>query len=231
MADLPEHPNMPIKDPMPTTPTAAPTSTLMLIRHAETVWNADQRFQGHGDSPLTPKGRRDAESLGRRLAENDFERLISSDLGRARETAAIIAEHTGHVVETDRRLRERHYGVLEGLTVAQVCSEFPEAYARLTAGDPEYIVPGGESHRQHYDRNVACFKEFIASNAGATLALVVHGGVLDNLFRFVVGLPLEHPRCFLTANTSLSMIAHGYFFFSNRWVIQTWGDVAHLKKP
>lgn len=206
-----------------------PKTTFIVIRHGETDWNAHQRVQGHGDSPLTVRGRSNVQALARRLEHIAFDRLMSSDLGRAVETARIIAERTGHGLETDQRLRERHYGILEGLTVPEIQSSHPEAFQRLMAGDPDYTVTGGESHRHHFERNIAFFKGIIHENPGVTLAVVAHGGVLDNLFRFVVGLPLDHLPCYITANTSLNIIAHGPFTLSTRWVIQTWGDVGHLE--
>jgi probable phosphoglycerate mutase len=207
-----------------------PKTTFFVIRHGETHWNADQRFQGYGDSPLTARGRSETQALGRRLKHIPFDRLISSDLGRAMETAHIIAGHTGHALAVDSALRERNYGELEGLTVPEIKSRYPAAYNRLLAGDPDYVIPGGESRQQQFDRNIVFFKAFVRENPGTATALVVHGGVLDSLFRFVADRPLDQPPCFVTVNSSLSIIAHGPFFFATRWMIQTWGDVAHLEK-
>ena len=187
------------------------------------------RFQGYGDSPLTARGRAQARAIGRRLTPMSIDRLISSDLGRAMETARIIAGHTGHALEVDSALRERNYGALEGLTVSEIKAGHPQAFKRLLAGDSDYVIPGGESRQQQFDRNIAFFNSFLKENHGVTAALVVHGGVLDSLFRFVTGLPLNQPPCFVTVNSSLSIIAHGSYFFAPRWVIQTWGDVGHLE--
>jgi phosphohistidine phosphatase SixA len=85
--------------------------TLLAIRHGETVLNVEKRYQGHGDSPLTETGRNQVSSLGRRMGKMVFDTLISSDLGRAQQTASIIADYTGHSVKTDSRLRERNYGI------------------------------------------------------------------------------------------------------------------------
>ena len=109
--------------------------------------------------------------------------------------AALIAAATGHAVEVDPRLRERHYGVLEGLTVDEIQRRYPEVLARLKDNDPDYVVPGGESHRQHYRRNVAGLEAIGAARGGSVVALVVHGGVLDSVFRYVARLPVEQPRC------------------------------------
>jgi probable phosphoglycerate mutase len=157
-----------------------------------------------------------------------FDRLISSDLGRARETAAIIAKYTGHAVTTDPRLRERHYGVLEGLSVSEIQAAHPGVLEQFNADDPDYVIPGGESHRMHYDRNIAWLEDMLARHAGATIAIVVHGGVLDSLFRYVAHLPLAQPRCYVTTNASLSVFAHGRFYGTPRWVVQTWGAAGHL---
>jgi len=203
-------------------------TTILAIRHGETVWNVEERFQGHEDSPLTETGRQQVAALGRRLKGMAFEALISSDLGRARETAAIIAGHTGHAVTTDPRLRERHYGVLEGLSVPEITAAHAAVLEQFNADDPDYVIPGGESHRVHYERNVAWMEEMLADRSGATIAIVVHGGVLDSLFRYVARLPLAQPRCYLTTNASLSVFTHGNFYGTPRWVIRTWGDAGHL---
>lgn len=203
-------------------------TTLLVIRHGETVWNSEQRFQGHGDSALTEGGRKQVIALGRRMQEFNFDTLISSDLGRTRETAAIIAGFTTHPVKLDSRLRERNYGVLEGLTVPEIKAGHSEVYNRFNTDDPDYIIPGGESHRQHYQRNVAFFEESLTGRFGAKIAVVAHGGVLDSIFRYVAGLSLEQPRCYITTNASLTIVSHGSFFGTTRWVIESWCDVGHL---
>jgi 2,3-bisphosphoglycerate-dependent phosphoglycerate mutase len=205
-----------------------PKTTLLAIRHGETVWNSEKRYQGYGDSPLTETGRNQIATLGRRLEKNQFDTLISSDLGRARETAAIVADYTGHPVDLDSRLRERNYGVLEGLTLPEIKARHSDVINQLNSNDPEYIVPEGESHRQFYGRNVAFLEDIIEKRRGTRIAVVAHGGVLDSIFRYVAGLPLDQPRCFITINASLTIITHGNFYGTTRWVIETWGDIGHL---
>jgi len=206
-----------------------PKLTLLAIRHGETELNVAKRYQGHSDSPLTENGRKQVSSLGRRMEKMKFDTLISSDLGRTQETATIIAKYTGHSIKTDSRLRERNYGVLEGLTVSDIKAGHSEVLERLDANDPDYIIPDGESLRQHYQRNVAVFEELQSGISDGRVALVVHGGVLDSLFRYVARLPLDQPRCFITPNASLTVITHGIFYSTLRWVIETWGDTGHLE--
>ena len=205
-----------------------PKTTLFIIRHGETVWNAEHRFQGHGDSPLTETGRNQVAALGRRLETINFDTLISSDLGRTQETASIITDFTGHAVELDSRLRERNYGVFEGLTVPEISEQHSGVYDQFNTDDPDYILPRGESHRQHYRRNVAIFEELLTGRVGTKVAVVAHGGVLDSIFRYIAGLPLEQPRCFITTNASLTIVCHGDFYGTTRWVIETWCDAGHL---
>ena len=205
-----------------------PQTTLFAIRHGETVWNDEKRFQGHGDSALTEIGRSQASALGRRMGKIRFDELICSDLGRAQETASIIADYTGHLLVMDRRLRERNYGVLEGLTVHEIEARHPDVFQKLKSNGPDYIIPKGESHRQQYRRNVEFIDELLVKRAGASIAVVAHGGVLDSIFRYVTHLPLDRPRCFITSNASLTIISHGFFYGADRWVIETWGDVGHL---
>jgi probable phosphoglycerate mutase len=208
--------------------TTQPKTTLLIIRHGETVWNAEQRFQGHGDSPLTATGRDQVTALGRRLEAIDFDTIISSDLGRTQQTASIIADFTGHAVEFDSRLRERNYGVLEGLTVEEIKARHSKVFDQLMTDDPDYILPGGESHRQHFQRNVDFFEELLAVRSGTKVAVVAHGGVLDSVFRYVSGLALDQPRCYITTNASLTIVSHGSFYGTTRWVIETWCDAGHL---
>lgn len=206
----------------------APTTTIIALRHGETRWNVEERFQGHGDSPLTETGRRQVAALAQRLKTMPFDELISSDLDRARSSAAIIAAATGHRVETDARLRERHYGVLEGLSMAQIKADHADVLDRFNADDPDYRIPGGESHRMVYERHIAWVEDRVAGHPGTTAAIVIHGGVLDSLFRLAARLPLSQPRCYVTSNASLNVFAHGRFYGTERWVIQAWGDTGHM---
>ena len=204
-------------------------TTLYLIRHGETIWNRELRFQGHRDSPLTEKGRRQARALGRRMRQMAFDELYASDLGRALETAGIIAGLTSHEVIPDERLRERNYGVLEGLTEPEIRVRHPDVLDLLRDRNPEYVIPEGESHRRQYQRNIAFLEEMAGHKAGKRIAAVSHGGVLDSCFRHICGLDLAQVRCFTTANTGLAVLLYKNVAGMQRWLIQTWGDVGHLE--
>ena len=204
------------------------STQFVVIRHGETQWNAEQRLQGHGDSPLTPCGLKQAQQLARRLRTVTLDTLISSDLERARQTATIIAEATGHTIDTDHRLRERNYGALEGMTLSEIKQHYPEIIHRLTDNDPDCPIPGGESYRQFYRRCAGYFQVLAREHEGRTIAVVAHGGVLDVLFRMVTGLAKNAPRCFASPNAGLNMIRHRRNRRSSDWLIETWGEISHL---
>ena len=127
-------------------------ASLTLIRHAETIWNRERRMQGQTDTPLSDVGRMQAAALGERLAKESFVALYSSDLTRAWDTAHAIAQRTGHDVIAAPELRERRFGVFEGLTHAEIAERHPEELQRFQSRDPDYVVPGGECAREFHAR-------------------------------------------------------------------------------
>jgi probable phosphoglycerate mutase len=202
------------------------TTELIVLRHGETAWNAEGRIQGHLDSPLNEEGLAQALLVGDRLARESFAQLYSSDLGRALQTAQPIADHSGRPVFADTRLRERNLGLFQGHTGAQCERRWPKHYARFRSRDPDHVVPGGESARQLYERVSDMFTALAREHAGKRLVVVTHGGVLDALYRFVRGLPLEQPRDFPIYNASFNVVQ----LSGARWSIERWGDISHLTR-
>ena len=98
---------------------------LIAIRHGETEWNTQDREMGQLDSPLTSRGVRQAHAIAHRLSRVPFGALYSSDLGRAVATAGVIGERCGKQVRIAPGLRERHMGIFQGLTVAEMRERFP----------------------------------------------------------------------------------------------------------
>ncbi|MGH8806446.1 MAG: histidine phosphatase family protein, partial [Noviherbaspirillum sp.] len=116
---------------------------ILLIRHGETAWNAVKRLQGHLDIPLNEEGERQADALGRALLDEPLDAVISSDLGRARQTADAIAAPRGMPVHIEPGLRERSYGAFEGMLYADIGPRYPEAYAAWQARDIDARFPEG----------------------------------------------------------------------------------------
>jgi len=202
------------------------TTEFIVVRHGETAWNAEARIQGHLDSPLNEEGLAQALLVGDRLAREDFSHLYSSDLGRALQTVQPIADRSDHRALIDARLRERNLGVFQGLTGGECERHFPEHYARFRERDPDHVIPGGESPRQVYERVSATFAALANAHAGARIVVVTHGGVLDALYRFVQGVPLQRPRDFPIFNASLNAVR----CIDGHWSIERWGDISHLTR-
>ena len=160
---------------------AKPT-LLFAVRHGETEWNLTGKQQGHLDSPLTPTGVQQACALGAGLAGRGIEVIYSSDLGRAMQTAQIIAARLALPVHPDERLRERHLGTMQGLTKTVFRNTHPAEYAAFDSGDPEYRFPGGESARERYERSVLCGTDLAIRHPGQRVLIVAHGGVLSSFF-------------------------------------------------
>lgn len=205
---------------------ASAKTSLILIRHGETAWNAEERMQGHEDIPLNERGRAQAEALGARFAGEKIHAIYSSDLARAFDTARRISATTGCQVVRDARLRERHLGVLQGVLRHAAHETVGDVYARYRASDPDYVIPQGESTRQFAVRVLACIDELTRRHPGETVAVVAHGGVLDQLYRHAFGLPISGPRALTLRNASINRIE----VEGDRWVIGEWGDVRHLNR-
>jgi len=204
---------------------SAPHSTrLCIVRHGETAWNAEHRVQGQLDVPLNAIGQAQALAASRVLARETFDAIYSSDLSRAQQTAEPTASALGLTVVLDRDLRERHYGIFERLTYAEVRQKFPEDYARFEARDPEFAFRTGERLKDFYARSIAVLSRIADAHRGESVLVFTHGGVLDMLYRHVAGLPVSAPREFGIPNAGLNRLE----VVSSGWQIRDWADTAHL---
>ena len=145
---------------------------VVLLRHGRTAWNAERRFQGQLDPPLDDVGRAQAHEVAPLIAALDPDLIVSSDLRRAAETAAVVAEYVGLPVRLDPGLRERDLGHWQGLTRDEVRARYPDEFARWSAG-LDVTERGGESREATADRAEAAFE---ALPAAGTVVLVTHGG-------------------------------------------------------
>ena len=197
---------------------------VILIRHGETDWNVQGRFQGHIDVPLNALGRRQAERMAERLAQERVDVFYCSDLLRTRQTAAPAARKLAIAAAPDAGLREQHFGVLEGLSFDEVQALHPQLLAEWLRHDPDYTLPEGESVRAFHTRVLAAVQAIAERHAGQTLAIVTHGGVLDMVYRTVHGLPLHGPRDCAIPNAGLNRLR----VEGDRFEIVDWADDAHL---
>jgi len=163
-------------------------TTLLLVRHGETDWNAEGRLQGHTDRPLNDFGRRQAAALAERLAaEPAIDAVYASDLSRARETAEILAHRLGLPVVTVPDLRERNWGNWEGLTGSE-------------RDRVEYV---GEERDAHGERVIRAVRRIAEEHPGQRIVVVTHGGSLRRIQVAAYGMALP-----VIENCSVWAVAH-----------------------
>jgi probable phosphoglycerate mutase len=146
------------------------TSRILVVRHGQSTWNADGRWQGQADPPLSELGVAQAEAAAR--AVDGAAAIWASDLERAQHTASILAAPRGLDVVTDPRLRERDAGEWTGLTRAQIEEQYPGALGERRR------PPGFEGDEVLVVRALAALQDLAAALAGGTAIVVTHGGVI-----------------------------------------------------
>jgi broad specificity phosphatase PhoE len=204
-------------------------TTLYVIRHGETEWNATGRWQGQLDTPLNDDGRLQARRLARRFATQGprFDALYSSDLARAFETATIVGGALGHAeVRTLPALREIDIGVWSGLHTDEIRARFADELARIDSGD-DLKRGGAESFGDLKRRIAEAVERLAAEHPGETLALFTHGGCVRALHAYAqeqVGDVIERYRGHI-GNTSVSVFLCG----AGGWRIERMNDLEHLR--
>lgn len=202
---------------------------IWFIRHGETDWNVARRMQGWQDIDLNDTGRVQAGLLAARLARDaattPFDALYSSDLARARDTAQAVSEQLALRLRIEPGVRERSFGVLEGIDLEKIDALQPEAAAAWKSRDPQRPLAGGESLGQFRNRVISAVEDVANRHHGERVLLFTHGGVLDIVWRHASGLPLEAPREVELRNVGINRVVVA----ADGWRIAGWGDVAHTE--
>jgi broad specificity phosphatase PhoE len=149
-------------------------TTLLLVRHGETDWNAAGRLQGRTDRPLNDFGRRQAAALADRLADDGVAAIYTSDLARARETAEIVASRLELPVIADPALRERDWGTWEGLTPSERAA----------------VAFEGETQEAHRERILGAVSRIAGLHSAERVLLVTHGGSMRRVQAAVLGVAM-----------------------------------------
>ncbi|TMR25462.1 histidine phosphatase family protein [Nonomuraea turkmeniaca] len=170
---------------------------LVLVRHGETVWHAENRYAGVSDIELTPRGYEQAERLAEWTANADLAVVWASTLSRAVITAEASAAKAGLPLHTDARLRELDFGQAEGLTAAEMKERFPGARAAFESDPAAHPLPGGEDPHAAATRFVAALHDIAAANPGARVLVVAHTTAIRLALCRLIGVPLgEYRRLF-----------------------------------
>lgn len=163
---------------------------LILLRHGESQWNLENRFTGWVDVPLSPKGEQEAAEAGKLLKTFEIDKLYTSVLQRAIETARIALETAGKSnipTERDQALNERHYGDLQGLNKAETAEKFGAEQVKLWRRSYDVQPPNGESLKDTAARTLPYFEEHILKDIenGENVLVVAHGNSLRSIVMFL----------------------------------------------
>jgi broad specificity phosphatase PhoE len=199
---------------------------LVLVRHGVTDWNREGRFQGHLDPPLSDRGRHQAHLAGLRMARDPElrpQRVISSSLGRALQTAEVIARALGVPVHADPRLMEIGQGEWEGRTHDEISSTDGERYAAWRDAPGVRQPPGGEPIADAAVRVRSTLDELVAGGPG-TVCVVSHGGTMRLLARIIFELGEDASWALDVDNASIGVAS----LHDGRWRLERWNDTTHL---
>ena len=202
-----------------------------LVRHGQTDWNAEGRFQGQADPPLNAAGRAQAQALAARLTGVSFAAAYASDLRRVADTAAAVMQGRQPPVTTLAELREKQFGDWEGITFQEAEARDPERYRRIfrvASYDGVTAPPGGESDCQLLQRLAGVAERLRAVHGGAEENILVagHGGSLCALIVSLLGLPAAAIWRFRLANGGLSVVT---VFDDGAATLDLFNDTGHLR--
>jgi glucosyl-3-phosphoglycerate phosphatase len=186
------------------------TRRLHLVRHAESRWNVELRYQGHGDSGLTDAGLEQAEQLADWLVDHVGapDRIVASDLPRAHATAAPYAARVGAAVSLDPRFREVDIGAWSGRLFAEIAGDEPELIAALAAGD-DLPRGGGETFAGARVRVGRALDDLAGDDADTATIVFTHGGPIRVAVAEALGLPAPgHGGLHPPTNCSISSLEH-----------------------
>lgn len=197
---------------------------LIVVRHGQTVWNLERKYQGHSDIALTDKGLRQAAAVGARLADEKIDAVYASDLSRAFKTAECIAAKHSLTVRVVPALREIKFGDWEGLTYEQISAQWPGLLGKLWTTPDELQIPGGESFQQLKERAYAAIEKIVAAHPDQTVVVVAHGGTIGTILCAMLDIHLNHVWNIRQDNTAVNIIE----YYEGRPTITLLNCVRHL---
>jgi broad specificity phosphatase PhoE len=197
---------------------------LILLRHAETAWNRERRYQGWRDIPLSDAGRAQADAAARMLATRPLAAVWSSPLQRARDTAIAVATAQGLSVRMEESFREMRFGEWEGLTTDTVSAQFPALYQAWLETPHLVAVPGAETLVEVKERTLAGLENLREAHDGQAVCLVSHGIPSRILILEALGLGLDRIWSLQISSTGISELE-----FRDDWsVVHRMNSFVHL---
>lgn len=199
---------------------------LIIVRHGQTLWNLERKYQGHSDIALTDIGLKQAQAVAERLAEEAIAAVYASDLSRAYKTAGYIAAKHSLTVSTLPELREIKFGDWEGLTYEEISVHWPGMLGKLWTTPDELQIPGGETFHQLKARAYTAIEKIVADHPDQTVAVVAHGGTIGTILCAILDIHLNHVWSIRQDNTAVNIIE----YYDGRPTITLLNCVRHLKK-
>lgn len=201
------------------------TTTLILIRHGETPYNRDKRYQGHKDTPLTRKGGRQTKEIASRLRNEPLDAIYSSDLKRTRYTAEVINGYHSLKINILPQLREVDFGDWEGKTHDEIQREWKGLLNERNNKPSKIEIPGGESIKDLAKRVRTTVKKILSDHPDQRIAIITHGGPIRIILIDALGLGLNDWWKTITSNGGISIVK--YQSDKARVILQN--DTSHLK--
>ncbi|HWR43292.1 alpha-ribazole phosphatase [Sporomusa sp.] len=199
---------------------------LIVVRHGQTMWNLERKYQGHSDIALNDKGLSQARAVAKRLAEESIHAVYASDLSRAFKTAECIAAEHSLTVNLVPELREIKFGEWEGLTYEQISERWPGLLGKLWTTPDELEIPGGETFHQLKERAAAAIQKIVAAHPEQTVTVVAHGGTIGTILCATLEIHLNHVWSIRQDNTAVNVID----YYDGRPTITLLNCVRHLKE-
>lgn len=199
---------------------------LILVRHGETDWNEQRRYQGQTDVPLNGNGKHQAKRLAHRLRSEEIHAVYASDLQRAWDTAIAVVAYHGVKACAEPRLREIHFGLWEGLTYGELHQRFPEVLSAWQKDSLRVTVPDGEPMMDLVTRVGEVLDQISYTMQGRTVLLVAHGGTLQVMLCLALGLPPGARQHFLVSPASISEL----HLYEEGPVLVSLNDTHHLRE-
>ena len=214
----------PVDTPVRWTGATGTPTRFLLLRHGQTELSGERRYSGRGDVPLTGHGTQQAKAAATRLARTRFTAVISSPLGRARQTAAEVAAASGHQVEVHEGLVETDFGDWERLTFLEAAERDPALHRRWL-GDASVAPPGGESFDAVHARVRTARDDLVQRFAGRTVVLVSHVTPIKSLLR--MGLDAG-PSLLFRLHLDLASLSVVEFYPDGNASVRLVNDTSHL---
>ncbi|HEX3032954.1 MAG TPA: alpha-ribazole phosphatase [Bacillota bacterium] len=197
---------------------------MFLVRHGETIWNNELRYQGHSDIPLNEAGRQQASKLADRLKGEKIDYFYASDLSRAMETAQIIAEPHAKTVTGVELLRETRFGVWEGMKFTEIQEMYPELWEKWKVDPRGTLIPEGEYLDHVAARVMQGIREIMTRHPHDTVLVAAHGGTIRLILAELLQMDLSNIWRIRQDNTALNIID----IYGDRPIVAVINDIHHL---